>query len=319
MMRNDNEVALFIDFENVRYGFLNTYGQEPDPQHLMAKARHYGRVVVASAYADFTEHPSYYRRTLEVAGILPRDIPKRRTGSHKSSADMVMLMDIVDCLLDRPSVDTYILMTGDSDFIRVVTRARHRFGKEVIIAAVPGTASADLVASADAEDPLIAEGGSGAKGVKPLTGRLHEPAASEEAQMIRLVDYLERNRPYLTLNFIHSYAVSPTGRLRLSDDAANRLLDRFIEEEILIPYEKILDDGRVVTNFHLNYDHPLCRQVLNGFRPASTPSKAQAQALQASQSLDEADNGALGTGDGRTEDGMEDAPGDGFPPVESTE
>ena len=283
-MRNDNEVALFIDFENVRYGFLNTYGQEPEPRELMAKARKYGRVVVASAYADFTEHPSYYRRTLEVAGILPRDIPKRRTGSHKSSADMVMLMDIVDCLLDRPSVNTYILMTGDSDFIRVVTRARHRFGKQVIISAVPGTASTDLVESADGEDPLVPEGEESVSSAVRRGTLLHEHAASEEARLIRLIDYLERNRPYLTLNFIHSYAVSPTGRLRLSDETANRLLDRFIEEEILLPYEKTLDDGRVVTNFHLNYDHPLCRQVLNGFRPASTPSKAEAQALQAARS-----------------------------------
>ncbi len=301
-MRNDNEVALFIDFENVRYGFLNTYGQEPNPQELMAKARNYGRVVVAAAYADFTEHPSYYRRTLEVAGILPRDIPKRRTGSHKSSADMVMLMDIVDCLLDRPSVNTYILMTGDSDFIRVVTRARHRFGKQVIISAVPGTASADLIASADAEDPLVIEGGAQVESAVVRQGRPSETVVSEEAQMIRLIDYLERNRPYLTLNFIHSYAVSPTGRLRLSDDAANRLLDRFIEEDILLPYEKTLDDGRVVTNFHLNYDHPLCRQVLNGFRPASTPSKAEAEARRASQNGGEVPGEALATAGEGTEE-----------------
>ncbi len=273
-MGEDHEVALFIDFENVRYGFLNTYGQEPDPHDLMAKARAYGRVAVASAYADFTEHPSYYRRTLEVAGILPRDIPKRRTGSHKSSADMVMLMDIVDCLLDRPSVETYILMTGDSDFIRVVTRARHRFGKKVIIAAVPGTVSSDLVASADAEDPIILEGVEarvpGSAVDYPL---LPEGTTYEEAQLIRLIDYLEQNRPYLTLNFIHSYAVSPTGRLRFTDDLASRLLDRFIEQEILIPYDKQLEDGRVVTNLYMNREHTICQQVLNGRPTEERPTE----------------------------------------------
>lgn len=261
-MGQDSEVALFIDFENVRYGTLNTYGQEPDPHMLMDKARAYGRVVVATAYADFTEHPSYYRRTLEVAGILPRDIPKRRTGSQKSSADMVMLMDIVDCLLDRPSVETYVLMTGDSDFIRVVTRARHRFGKQVVISAVPGTMSTDLVASADTEDPLVIEGAemrTDSKGQMPP-----EATASEEQRLIQLIDYLEKNRPYLTLNFIHSYAVSPTGRLRLSDELASRLLDRFVEDKILIPYEKELEDGRVVTNLYMNREHQLCQQVLNG-------------------------------------------------------
>ncbi len=264
-MEDEREVALFIDFENVRYGLLNTYGQEPDPQDLMGKAREYGRVVVASAYADFTEHPSYYRRTLEVAGILPRDIPKRRTGSQKSSADMVMLMDIVDCLLDRPSVETYVLMTGDSDFIRVVTRARHRFGKKVIISAIPGTVSADLVASADAEDPLDVEDAerrvpAAEAGPSPLP----EGTTYEEAKLIQLVDYLEQNRPYLTLNFIHSYAVSPTGRLRLTDDLASRLLDRLLDQEILIPYEKELDDGRIVTNLYMDREHAVCQYVLNG-------------------------------------------------------
>lgn len=264
-MGQDGEVALFIDFENVRYGLLNTYGQEPDPQVLMEKARAYGRVVVASAYADFTEHPSYYRRTLEVAGILPRDIPKRRGGNHKSSADMVMLMDIVDCLLDRPSVETYVLMTGDSDFIRVVTRARHRFGKTVIISAVPGTVSSDLVASADAEDPLTVEGidtSTAAADRDHLP--LPEGTTFEEAKLIQLIDYLEKNRPYLTLNFIHSYAISPTGRLRLNENMASRLLDRFVEKEILLPYEKELEDGRVVTNFYMNREHYICQQVLNG-------------------------------------------------------
>ncbi len=264
-MEHEPEVALFIDFENVRYGLLNTYGQEPDPHELMGKARAYGRVVVASAYADFTEHPSYYRRTLEVAGILPRDIPKRRTGSHKSSADMVMLMDVVDCLLDRPSVETYVLMTGDSDFIRVVTRARHRFGKKVIISAVPGTVSGDLIASADAEDTLVVEDASERTAdVDAERPPLPEGTTYEEARLIKLIDYLDNNRPYLTLNFIHSYAVSPTGRLRLTDDLASRLLDRLLEEEILVPYEKELDDGRVVTNLYMNREHAVCQYVLNG-------------------------------------------------------
>jgi hypothetical protein len=82
--------------------------------------------------------------------------------------------------------------------------------------------------------------------------------------LIRLIDYLERNRPYLTLNFVHSYAVSPTGRLRLSEDVATRLLDRFIETEILVAFDKELGDGRLVTNFHMNREHLVCKQVLNG-------------------------------------------------------
>ena len=103
-MSESGEVALFIDFENVRYGLKNTFGLEPEPQKLMEKARAYGPVALANAYADFTEHPEFYRRKLEVAGISPRDIPRRSPDvQHKSSSDMAMLLDIIDCLLDRPT------------------------------------------------------------------------------------------------------------------------------------------------------------------------------------------------------------------------
>jgi hypothetical protein len=260
-----DEVALFLDFDNVRYGFLNTYGREPDAHELMAKAREYGRVVTAVAYADFTEHPLSYRRDLEVAGITPRDIPKRGSKRHASSAEMAMLMDIIDCLLDRPSIRTYVLMTGDSDFVRVVARARHRFGKQIIISGIPGTISQDLIASADKADLLVPEGVDLAD--ESGLHRLLQTVSEAEVDMLKLIHYLEGNRPYLTLNFIHSYAISPTGRLRLSEAEANRLLDAFIEDGLLIPYEKRLDDGRVVLNVRLNYHHPLARQILDHRRP----------------------------------------------------
>ncbi len=261
MSTTPDEVALFVDFDNVRYGYLNTYRQEPDPQDLMAKAREYGRVVVAVAYADFTQHPLHCQQGLEVAGITPRDIPQQGGGKHVSSSEMVMLMDIIDCLLDRPTVETYVLMTGDSDFVRVVARARHRFGKRVIISGVPGTISQDLIASADDADLLIPEGVdlSDESGLPSVL----QAVSDAEVGLLRLIHFLERNRPYLTLNFIHSYAVSPTGRLRLSDAEANRLLDVFIEDGLLIPFEKRLDDGRVVVNVRLNYDHRLARQILD--------------------------------------------------------
>lgn len=267
-----DEVALFVDFDNVRYGYLNTYGEEPDLQELMAKTRQYGRVVIAVAYADFTEHPMTYRRDLEVAGITPRDIPKRDSEHPASSSGMAMLMDIIDCLLDRPTIQTYVLMTGDSDFVRVVARARHRFGKRMVVSGVPGTISQDLISSADEADLLIPEGVeiSDESGMPSALQTISEA----EVGLLKLIDYLEKNRPYMTLNFVHSYAVSPTGRLRLNDAEANRLLDAFIEDGLLIPYEKQLDDGRVVVNVRLNYDHPLARQILDQEEEASETDRS---------------------------------------------
>jgi uncharacterized LabA/DUF88 family protein len=262
-MLENRVVALFIDFDNIRYGYLNTYNCEPEPLELMAKVRDLGRVVTATAYADFTEHPSHFRRTLEVAGITPRDIPKRNTGSPKSSASMVMLMDIVDCLLDRPDVDTYVLMTGNSDFIRVVTRARHRFGKTVLISGVQGTVSQDLVQSADDHMPLVTD--RAASSSRYLDHHVEQTPPDgltrEQVDLASLIHYLGSNRPYLTFNFIHSYAINPTGRCRFDEVQASNLLDHFVEDGVLIPFEKRLDDGRTVVNVRLNYDHPLCEYV----------------------------------------------------------
>ncbi|MBM3128320.1 MAG: NYN domain-containing protein [Chloroflexi bacterium] len=270
------EVALFIDFENVRYGLKNNYGREPDPQLLMAKARKYGPVSQAYAYADFTEHPDFFRRKLEVAGITPRDIPRRSPDvAHKSSSDMAMLMDIIDCLLDRPTVNTLILMTGDSDFIRVVARARNRFSKRVIISGVPGSVSNDLIASADASDPIIeAEWTpvSAAEFPAPppvfestLTPELSMPDPTElsniERHLIKLIDYLNRTRPYLTFLFVKTHALSPTSQLNLSPMQVDLVLSKFKERGILRDEVKE-QDGRTLRFLYFAREHPLAQSVL---------------------------------------------------------
>ncbi len=241
-MSENGEVALFIDFENIRYGLKNTFGLEPDPQKLMEKARKYGPVALATAYADFTEHPEFYRRKLEVAGISPRDIPRRSPDvAHKSSSDMAMLLDIIDCLLDRPSISTLILMTGDSDFIRAVARARYRFNKRVVVSGVPGCVSNDLIAAADANDPVFEEGWtpivreSGGNGKEPAAVDVTTIQTSPEAEkrLIKLIDYLDRTRPYLTFLFVKTHALSPSNQLELTPMQVDVMLTNFKERGIL--------------------------------------------------------------------------------------
>ena len=136
-MTGPGEVALFVDFENIRYG-LRRFNQEPVIPQLMEKARGYGTVAVALAYADFSEHPEWVRRQMDIAGISARDVPLRRSFNNgiervKSTADLHMVMDIMETVLDRPNVHTYLLMAGDSDYIRVTTWLRNRFDKRVVI------------------------------------------------------------------------------------------------------------------------------------------------------------------------------------------
>lgn len=276
-MSEGGEVALFIDFENIRYGLKNTFGLEPDPLKLMEKARKYGPVALATAYADFTEHPEFYRRKLEVAGISPRDIPRRSPDvAHKSSSDMAMLLDIIDCLLDRPSIATLVLMTGDSDFIRAVARARYRFNKRVVIAGVPGCVSNDLIAAADANDPIFEEGWTPVAREPGANGRdANAPGAipappDAERRLLKLIDELDRTRPYLTFLFVKTHALSPSNQLELSPMQVDIILTGFKERGIL--QEEIRDrDGRTLRLLLFQRQHPEVQLVFNNPAPGQPP------------------------------------------------
>ncbi|MGH2593193.1 MAG: NYN domain-containing protein, partial [Anaerolineae bacterium] len=222
-MTETDGVGLFIDFDNVRYSLLNERGKEIDPRDLMNKAKRYGRVVAAKAYADFSEHPPEFRRSLEVAGIDVRDIPKGggiRSKSKKSSPEIAMVLDVFELLLDRPSIGTLMLMTGDRDLIRLVTMARHRFGKRVVISGVPETVSRDLAAAADALDPLVLpiQEPAALPVVAPLPPADTSPAevSDEELRLIRSIRF-HQDRPYRSFNFLAEKAASERNPNRVGD------------------------------------------------------------------------------------------------------
>ncbi len=163
-----DEVAVFIDFENLRYGLLNHYGIEPDFQAVVEKARKYGRPTVMRAYADFTEHPSGMNRQLEIAGIEAINIPVKRVSIQrgettiervKNAADMCLALDALLEAVDAHSQSkskVFLIVTGDRDYVRLITQIRNRFGQRVVVAGVPGSISNDLVIAVGEEnnDPI---------------------------------------------------------------------------------------------------------------------------------------------------------------------
>jgi len=249
------EVGLFIDLENIRYSFLNVYQIEPNISAFIEKARKHGRVSVAMAYADFNEHPQWVRRALDVAGIAARDIPVRRfirDGQHrlKSSADLHMLMDIMETALDRPQVGTYVLMTGDSDYIRVITWIKNRFDKRVIISGVPGTISQDLVAAAGEADHL--EAGQGIE-TEPLLGSV---------EAITLM--LKRSTPptgFWTIKLIDQWSRDSRNSVPGSDPDKSNAISYMLRNGLLRRY-KTVTDIREVTITELDETHPMVRQFI---------------------------------------------------------
>jgi len=257
-MSTPSAVGLFVDFDGVRYSTLRLLEREPDCRHLMDRARAYGPVAVAVAYADFSLHPPYFERRLEVAGITPRNIGRPSAdASPGSGADMAMLMDIVDCLLDRPNVGTLMLVTGSAHFVRVCTRARHRFGRRVVVGGVAGSMPRDLIDCADVFDPLYGEGD------RPPVGAVAEAAQLDseldddaEVKLLQLIDWLASHRPYLTFSFIRSHALSPHHALDLTDTRATEILSRFKERGILTEGTRHATDGRALRTVSLNHHHP---------------------------------------------------------------
>src|SRR6266480_5968661 len=326
------DIALFIDFENIRYSMLNIQRREPDPQELIAVARRYGTVMVARAYADWSRQPEPFKGSLTAAMIDRVDCPAKQrdrirmgtvhyTGNQPSGAlgtsmfvpdqgtggltptpfqrewpgeplgnsgplpvipsqeirnewgsyqdtseikqpeidenplsedesltdegyqlpeyqqrdlsrqnvpyqtpygqsaptgplgsssstgplgynssspvqptgntgqmpainasgsstivqstvvqstvDLNMLMDIIETVFDRPTISTFVLMTGDKDFTRISARLKLRLNKTVIVVGIPGTVSRDLISAAEQFIPLVPGGNPAASG---LTG-----------------------------------------------------------------------------------------------------------------------------------------------------
>src|SRR3954453_9215630 len=114
-----HEVAAFVDLENIRYSMLNRWHQEPDPLAWRDKARKYGLIGIARAYADFEQHPPQLRQRLNVAGFEADHYPVKpcrdRDGTEpiRTIADPHMVTDIVEPALGRPNVDSCLFLPGN--------------------------------------------------------------------------------------------------------------------------------------------------------------------------------------------------------------
>lgn len=232
------EVAVFIDLENLRYSLLNMYGQEPDFQAVVLKAKTYGRPSVMRAYADFSEHPATLKQQLHIAGIeainvnvkrvkLPRDA--KGIERVKNAADMILALDAVLEAADADAshkVKTFILVTGDADYIKLVTNLKNRFGQKVVISGVPGAVSTDLVTAAGHKDHIEV--------IKP------DPVDKKELKraIVRMVKKGCSPLKFWTVGIIDQWSQSPkqsiNGTAVEKRDAIHCLLDEtvFIKKEI---------------------------------------------------------------------------------------
>ncbi len=139
----NTNVAIFWDIENVTPPSSNTLFTEG----LWDYAESMGRIISSYAYADWSK-PGFRRLAPSLSALHFYMVHVPRERKTKNSADMQLVSDALDLLRFYDHIDTYILITGDSDFRPLLTTLR-RAGKMVHIICDIKTAAQDLLAIAD--------------------------------------------------------------------------------------------------------------------------------------------------------------------------
>ena len=149
------DLAVFIDWENIYISTVTEYSAKPNVSAILEKAREYGRIVSATAYADWTDGdfrdapPTLYSNGISPRYISARYFPGGRSSKRRTnSIDVMLAVECSDFLHTHPQVDTYVLVTGDGDFIPLVSLLRSR-GKTVVVIGVSEATSYHLIESAD--------------------------------------------------------------------------------------------------------------------------------------------------------------------------
>jgi uncharacterized protein (TIGR00288 family) len=119
---DERRIALLFDYENIALGLTKGSKNKLEIQPILDRILEKGRIVVKRAYADWTRYASD-KQELHEAGFELIEVPKRRL-SGKNSADIRMVVDAMDVVINREHVDTYALISGDSDFSPLVTKLR---------------------------------------------------------------------------------------------------------------------------------------------------------------------------------------------------
>jgi uncharacterized protein (TIGR00288 family) len=143
---NESKIALFIDFENIAIGVADAKFKKFEVALLLERLLEKGKIVVKRAYSDWDKFPDY-KRELHEAAIELIEIPGR-VYSGKNSADIRMVVDALDLCYTKPHVDTFVIISGDSDFSPLVSKLREN-NKGVIGMGVKNSTSDLLIANCD--------------------------------------------------------------------------------------------------------------------------------------------------------------------------
>jgi uncharacterized protein (TIGR00288 family) len=186
-MNAEGNLALFCDFENVALGVRDAKYDRFDIRPVLERLLVKGSIVVKKAYCDWDRYKEF-KSGMHEAAFEMIEIPHLRQ-SGKNSADIRMVVDALDLCYTKEHIDTFVIISGDSDFSPLVSKLREN-AKTVIGVGVKNSTSDLLMSNCDEfifYDDLVRQ-----KKAAPKRGRSRArpkaPAKVEKAEVAARAD-----------------------------------------------------------------------------------------------------------------------------------
>src|SRR3954471_20648346 len=185
-------MAVFLDLENIALGALEAQFPAFDIRKVIERLLLKGHIVVKKAYCDFERYKTF-KRGLHEAAFELIEIPHVRQ-SGKNSADIRMVVDALDLCYTKSHVDTFAIISGDSDFSPLVSKLREN-DKTVIGIGVKQSTSDLFITNCDEfiyyDDLVRGEQAKKRRPAAPVAPTAKAPAAKENSLSVdRALDLL---------------------------------------------------------------------------------------------------------------------------------
>jgi len=124
------KLAVFVDFDNIQIGVKETLGKEFDVSLVLEALKERGEVMSKTAYGDWPKAGEYSRQMSQHAvHMVQRNVTPR---GDKNGADINLALDALEMAFNRPYINAYVIVGGDSDFIALVEKLK-QYDKRVFV------------------------------------------------------------------------------------------------------------------------------------------------------------------------------------------
>jgi uncharacterized protein (TIGR00288 family) len=179
-VNDDSSLALFCDFENIALGVRDTNYVRFEIQPVLERLLLKGSIVTKKAYCDWDRYKEFKAAMHEAAFELI-EIP-HVSMSGKNSADIRMVVDALDLCYTKHHIDTFVIISGDSDFSPLVSKLREN-AKTVIGVGVKNSTSDLLISNCDEfifyDELMVGRDASSRRRGKPRAKKARRSGAAE--------------------------------------------------------------------------------------------------------------------------------------------